>query len=125
METDTKKNIGLRAVAVFVSISVMLSLVAAGFALIQRFQETNIRRDRQAAINITVCAAASADRKALRALVIQADKSLGTPKSAGYTYYKEHPDELAAAHAQNAYNLKKYLPRILCTDAGKAYKPGG
>lgn len=110
---------------ILASMATTAALTIAGVALIVRFNDTNLKRDRQAAINQSVCAAASSDRAALRALVTQADKSLGTPKSAGYQYYHTHPDELAAAHAQNMYNLKVFLPRIECTAKGKAYKPGG
>lgn len=125
--TDNLKNrnITLVVVSILCAVSTLVAFAAGGFALIVRFGETNLRRDRQVEINKAVCAAAASDRASLRALVIQADSQLGTPKSAGYTYYRTHPDELVAAHLQNHNNLSKYLPVIKCTAAGKAYKPGG
>ena len=109
-------------IAIVSSVAIAISFAAGGIALAQRFHETNARRATQAEINLAVCSAAANDRKSLRALVIQADAQLGTPKSAGYQYYRTHPDELAAAHAQTQKNLAEFLPVIKCAPSGKPYQ---
>jgi hypothetical protein len=48
-------------------------------------------------------------------LVVQGNRSAGTPGTPGYFYYQHHPEELAALHAQNRQtlrqlNCKPYLP---------------
>lgn len=122
MDTTAKQSKTLTILTGLAALVLTVSLSVAGAALIIRFNDTNVRRDRQTAINVATCHASVSERNGLRAIIIQADKALGTPKSAGFAYYEAHPEELAAAHEENAVILTKYLYKIGCTKLGKLYK---
>lgn len=57
-----------------------------------------------------VCKGQNEIRTTLRTLIVGSDKTLGKPGSAGYAYYKAHPEELAAAHRANHQTLVVFRP---------------
>lgn len=61
------------------------------------------------------CLQSQAGRQVLRDIIIHNDSQLGKPGTAGFRYYKEHPEELDAAHRSNGATLAK-LPVIDCEE---------
>ena len=122
---ETSKNQATKALFIAAALILAISLVGSGIALLQRFQQTNIRRAEQIRINRAVCNAGAQERKAIRTLLIASDRTLGTPKAAGFAYYLRHPEELRLAHASNAHTLHTFLPPIACSALGVPYTPKG
>lgn len=57
-----------------------------------------------------VCKGQNEIRMTIRRLVVVSDGQLGKKGSAGYAYYKDHADELQAAHKANRDTIQRFAP---------------
>ncbi len=90
-------------------LAMLVALCLAGVALIVRFNSTNLKVERQKAINTAVCSAVVH----LDAAITQSLRRSLTdlPKIA---YYKAHPTELATQQREVRRSLKTFLPPKAC-----------
>lgn len=58
-----------------------------------------------------ICVEIERVKRTIRNSISASDRSLGQPGTAGYTYYKVFPQELARAHAQNRVEINRFRAR--------------
>lgn len=59
---------------------------------------------------VTQCHQTELIKSRIRFSVASIDAELGKPGTPGYSYYRQHPDELAKAHALNQETLRQFTP---------------
>jgi hypothetical protein len=83
-----------------VMVLVAVAIATSSWAIIQVLNHTN-----------TNCQQIEAVKGAIRVVVKDSTKALGAKGTAGYFYYRSHPDELAAAKAAGIAELLVFKPR--------------
>lgn len=90
----------VRALTIYVPLAITFLLALTAYQI----NHDNSR------LTLKVCHGQNQVRETIAGLIATNDKQLGQKGTAGYAYYRQHPDELAAGHKANAAALKTFGP---------------